>query len=90
MVVCCIGDLLHLLAAPCCPAGFLACPNPAPPTLQFVTDAWGDFIVLGEGSTCVVYLGRLQGFEVALKVRMRCWGGQGLGMDCTGSPEALP
>lgn len=31
-------------------------------------DARGDLVVLGVGSTGVVYLARLQGFEVALKV----------------------
>lgn len=43
----------------------------APPTRrpQFVVDATGRLVVLGEGAQAVVYLGRLQGCDIAVKVR---------------------
>jgi hypothetical protein len=38
------------------------------PLLQLITDAEGRPVELGEGAHAVVYLGRLQGEEVAVKV----------------------
>jgi predicted Ser/Thr protein kinase len=38
-------------------------------SLQFVTDGGGQLMVLGEGGHAVVYLARLRGIAVAVKVR---------------------
>ena len=40
----------------------------SPPPPQFVTDNHGRLVVLGEGAHAVVYHGRLQGCDVAVKV----------------------
>ena len=36
--------------------------------LQFITDAQGQMVVLGEGGAAVVYLAEMQGVQVAVKV----------------------
>lgn len=42
--------------------------RPRPPDPQFVTDASGQPLELGKGAQAVVYQGRLQGYDVAVKV----------------------
>lgn len=56
------GSMQPAVPRPCSPAAYLQC---AP---QFVTDRHGRLVVLGEGAHAVVYHGRLQGCDVAVKV----------------------
>lgn len=42
-------------------------------------DASGELVVLGVGSSATVYLARMQGFEVALKVGRGWWAGASQG-----------
>lgn len=68
----------QLLLSGCCSAHapvFTSCPSPFPHSRplpprrpQLLTDAGGRLVELGEGAMAVVYLGRLQGLEVAVKV----------------------
>lgn len=58
---------------------------------QIPVDEWGRLVVLGEGSTATVYLAKLQGHYVALKVRLRaaacCRGWQLEGMQTHPGPH---
>ncbi len=56
-----------------------------PTVLQFVTDKYGEFVVLGEGGHAVVYLGCLPGLMVAVKV-----GVHPAGSAAAGSKAELP
>lgn len=57
---------------------------------QIPVDEWGRLVVLGEGSTATVYLAKLQGHYVALKVRFRAAPATGVGIWRGATPPRGP